>query len=304
MIALIAGTGALPAVLIARLRARGDTPVVCALHGFVPEVPDGVPTIGFRLETLGSLLQTLKDMGVTRICMAGAIRRPVIDPALIDDATRPLVPILMDALGKGDDGALRAMIGVFEDRGIEVVSAHGIAPELLARAGIPTLCKPEAGHVQDAAVAEDVIAQMGKADQGQACIVGAGRVLAKEDQAGTDAMLDTLATTADPLATDPLSWMMSSASDIIGGAADWLSNSKQAAPGSGAILFKAPKPDQDRRADLPVIGPDTARRICEVGLDGIVIEAGAVMVLDQDTVVATLDQAGKFLWIRPHGGAA
>ena len=43
---------------------------------------------------------------------------------------------------------------------------------------------------------------------------------------------------------------------------------------SGGILFKAPKPGQDRRIDLPVIGTETARRAVAAGLDGLVIGAG------------------------------
>jgi len=34
-------------------------------------------------------------------------------------------------------------------------------------------------------------------------------------------------------------------------------------------------------------------------LDGIVIEAGGVMVVDLEATIAALDAAGLFLWIRP-----
>jgi len=66
----------------------------------------------------------------------------------------------------------------------------------------------------------------------------------------------------------------------------------------GGILFKAPKPGQDRRADLPVIGPDTARNVVAAKLSGIVIEDGGVMVLDLPQVRRILDAAGAFLWVR------
>jgi DUF1009 family protein len=67
------------------------------------------------------------------------------------------------------------------------------------------------------------------------------------------------------------------------------------------MLFKGPKPGQDRRADLPVIGPETARGAIRAGLAGIVIEAGGVMVLDQPEVLTLLDDAGLFLWVRAQG---
>ena len=68
--------------------------------------------------------------------------------------------------------------------------------------------------------------------------------------------------------------------------------------GRGGVLFKAPKPDQDRRVDLPTIGPETARGVVVAGLDGIVIADRGVMVLDQQKVRDTLDRAGLFLWVR------
>lgn len=259
MLALIAGTGDLPPALVARLPQR---PLICAMDGFEPAV---APDLRFRIEHLGSFLQTLKDRGVTRVCMAGAVRRPYIDPAAIDAATAPLVPALMAAIAQGDDGALRGVIAIFEGAGLTVQAAHDIAPDLLPTTGVPTGAQIDAQTQADALLAEETLAEMGRADSGQACLVGAGRVLATEGPDGTDAML--------------------------------------ACSAKGAILFKGPKPDQDRRADLPVIGPGTARAAAAAGLSGIVIEAGGVMVLDMPEVIAALDTAGMFLWVRPRGGA-
>ncbi|WP_108814182.1 LpxI family protein [Loktanella sp. Alg231-35] len=263
MLALIAGTGALPPALVACLPAR---PLICAMAGFAPAL---TPDVTFRIEHLGSFLANLKARGVDEVCMAGAVRRPDIDQTKIDAATLPLVPRIASAIAKGDDGALREIIGIFEEAGLAVRAAHQIAPGLLPDAGVPTKTIITDQTRDDAALAEQIIAQMGAADAGQACLVRGGHVLAREDQSGTDAMIAKFA---------PV-------------------DAKQ------AELFKAPKPTQDRRADLPVIGPDTARNAAAAGLAGIVIEAGGVMVLDQPKVLATLDAAGLFLWVRPKGGA-
>ncbi|NIY99381.1 LpxI family protein, partial [Salipiger sp. HF18] len=66
----------------------------------------------------------------------------------------------------------------------------------------------------------------------------------------------------------------------------------------GGVLYKAEKPGQDTRVDLPVIGPRTARGAIRAGLAGIVVSAGGVMVLDRDEVLSLLDEAGLFLWVR------
>jgi hypothetical protein len=122
-------------------------------------------------------------------------------------------------------------------------------------------------------------------------------------------MLARLAVPSPPDAdwTAPFSGLMDMAADAAGAAADWLTGGPRGpavAPvdGRGGILFKAPKPGQERRADLPVIGVETARRAARTGLSGIVIEAGGVMVLDLPQVLQILDARDLFLWVRPRGG--
>ena len=293
MLALIAGTGDLPLALIERLSAR---PFICAMAGFRPAI---TPDVTFRIEHLGSFLADLKGRGITEVCMAGAVKRPAIDPDAIDVATRPLVPRIAGAISQGDDGALRAIIAIFEDAGLAVKAAHEIAPDLLPDAGVLTRTQITFDIRQDAVLAEQTLQEMGRADVGQSCIVRGGGVLAREGQSGTDAMIAGFAPDGDPLwaAVDGLG-------AVLGTAAEWLSGADGAPTDArGAILFKGPKPDQDRRADLPVIGTQTAKGAIAAGFAGIVIVHDGVMVLDLPDVIDTLDRAGLFLWVRPKGGA-
>ncbi|MDU8913045.1 LpxI family protein [Aestuariicoccus sp. MJ-SS9] len=293
MLALIAGAGALPAAVVAAQESR---PFVCALQGFAPE--GLTPDMTFRIETLGTLLQTLTKRGVTRVCLCGHIRRPEIDLGALDDLTLPLVPQLRDAMARGDDGALRGVIGIFEAAGFQVLAAHEAAPALLPPTGVLTEAQPPESAAEDAAAGDIVLAEQGRADLGQACVIRGGRVLAREDDRGTDAMLTDAARAGIDAreASDPFSWAMDTAGDLLGGAADWLSGRDQT-PRDG-LLFKGPKPGQDRRADLPVIGPGTVQKVAQAGLGGIVIEAGGVMVLDRARVIRMADAAGLFLWVR------
>ena len=216
MLALIAGTGALPGEVV---EALADRPLICAMEGFTPDALTA--DIIFPLEQLGSFLADLKARGVTQICLAGAVRRPTIDPARIDAATMPLVPILQQAMMSGDDGALRAVIGIFEQAGLSVRAAHEIAPSLLPPLGCLTEAQPSDADKADADRAAGILRAMGTADIGQACAVLKGQALAVESIFGTDWMLQSLTQRPDA---------------------------------GGGVLFKGPKPDQDRRADLPTIG--------------------------------------------------
>ncbi|SPF80363.1 LpxI family protein [Pseudoprimorskyibacter insulae] len=254
MLALIAGQGALPSAVAA---AAPERPLICALQPYLPD--DLSVDRSFRIEQLGGFLHWLRSQGVTQICMCGRVERPRIDLKALDWRTALLVPRIRRAIKRGDDGALRIVIGILEQAGFEVLGAHEIAPSLLPVAGVLTQAGPTDTARADAALADQVLGDQGRADQGQSCVLNGG-VIARESDAGTDAMLAGV-------------------------------------QGAGT-LFKGPKPGQDRRADLPVIGPDTARSIIRAGLDGIAIQAGGVMVLEQAEVIRLLDAAGKFLWVR------
>ncbi len=66
-------------------------------------------------------------------------------------------------------------------------------------------------------------------------------------------------------------------------------------PGPGGVLVKLVKPGQDRRADLPTIGPETVRAAAAAGLRGIAFEAGGTLLAERDTLGGAADAAGVFL---------
>ncbi|MGR3378468.1 LpxI family protein [Salipiger abyssi] len=260
MLALIAGQGALPRAVA---EAAPEPPLICALE---PYRPEGLAVDkSFRIERLGSFLHWLKVRGVTRICMCGRVRRPEIRLTRLDWRTALMLPAIRRAIRRGDDGALRIVIGLLEEAGFEVVGAHEVAPALLMPEGVATRAQPGPDLARDMALADRISVDQGRADLGQACVIRDGRVVVQEDDAGTDAMLARL---------------------------------PEAAPGTGGILFKGPKFRQERRADLPVIGPNTAKGAIRAGLSGIVIDARGVMVLDRPALLRRLDEAGLFLLAR------
>ncbi len=292
MLALICGTGDLPRRVA---EAQKVTPLVYVLEGFAPN--DLAATQTFRLERLGSVLNELASKGVTEVCLCGAITRPPIDPGQIDAETLPLVPKIQAALGAGDDGALRVVMSLFEEAGFVIRSVPDLVRDLVEGPGVPTRAQPSLQARADVQEALLALADMGRRDVGQACVVRGGKVMALEEQDGTDALLRRVSQgSALPPPTDVVGWAMESVGDALDDVADWLSGAP--ARRAGGLLFKAPKPDQDRRADLPTIGPATAMGAVQAGLDGIVIEAGSVLLLERSKTIEILDRAGAFLWVR------
>lgn len=295
-LALIAGQGGVPPYLVQRLLAHGEVPLICEVAQFPSEVTGDLPRLGFRLEHFGGFVVDLQARGITRLCLAGAMPRPVVDPSLIDAATVPYIPRLQGALAKGNDGLLCEIIAIFEEAGIGVVGAAEIAPDLLPAPGLRTGVLPD-GIEADLAAATAALDRIGRDDPGQAVVVRGARVVAQEDARGTAAMLADLAKGSDHggWSLDPFDI----ADQMIGGAADWLSG-QDSVPGAGGLLYIAPRPGQDPRVAMPVIGPETARAVVTARLDGVVIEAGGVMLLHPEEVCGILGAAGCFLWVRPE----
>lgn len=262
-LALVAGRGALPAALLAELPVR---PYVCALDGFSP---DGLtPDLTFRIERLVPFLRHLEERGITRVVFAGAVSRPRLDPSLFDAATAQLVPHLMAAFGAGDDATLRAILALFEDAGMTVEGIETLAPQLLPQAGLLAGTLPPQAEA-DAARAAAIVTALGSADVGQGAVVANGLCLAVEALPGTDIMLAQVA--ALPAGLRP--------------------------KGQG-LFYKAAKPGQDRRVDLPTLGPATLRAVAASGLSGVAFQAGSVVCLDLPQMQAIAAETGLFLWAR------
>ncbi|MDZ7709637.1 MAG: hypothetical protein U5K36_05820 [Roseovarius sp.] len=58
-LALIAGQGGVPPHLVRVLLARGEVPLVCEVEQFPSQIAGDLPRLGFRLETFGTLLESL-----------------------------------------------------------------------------------------------------------------------------------------------------------------------------------------------------------------------------------------------------
>jgi DUF1009 family protein len=104
---------------------------------------------------------------------------------------------------------------------------------------------------------------------GQAAVVAANHVLAVEAAEGTDAMLARIA--------------------------ELRARGRIAAPSGTGVLVKAPKPGQDRRFDLPAIGPRTVEEAAQAGLAGIAVVAGETIVAELAAVAMAADRAKIFV---------
>lgn len=253
--AIIAGSGALPDTLVEAL----DNPVFVTFSD--RSVPAGAEPLSARIEKLGQLFKSLKELKVDTLCFAGAMSRPKINPLKLD---RHALRLAM-SLGKGDDALLREVTELFTEQGFAIKAAHEICPELTLPAGTIWGKAPDEMARSDANRAYEVLKSLSPLDVGQAAVCAGGQMLGIETVQGTDAMLRFVADTPEHL---------------------------RRAPGA---FVKTPKQGQDMRIDVPTIGLNTVENVIKAGLGGIAVPAGEVIVVDANKVQQRIEEAGLFL---------
>jgi DUF1009 family protein len=261
---IIAGGGLLPGKVAAAARAAGRDVFIIGLEGFAdPAVIAPWPHEIRRLGAAARIIAALREHGCQDLVMIGPVRRPSLLDLRPDAEGAKLLARIGRAAFAGDDGLLAAVIRVLTEEGFRVVGMQEIMREAVAEAGVLTRTRPDAQAMTDIDRGVQVARLLGSADVGQGCVVQQGLVLAVEAIEGTDAMLSRSAA----LRRD----------------------------GVGGVLVKLVKPGQDKRADLPTIGPDTVRNAAAAGLRGVAFEAGATILAEREACLAAADAAGMFL---------
>jgi len=225
-------------------------------------------TVGFA--EFGKVIKAFKTAGCKTVCFAGIVRRPDFSAVKPDLKGMALLPKVLSAARKGDDALLTLMVRAFEEEGFEVIGADVASGNLKVDQGLLAGPSPTDSQMADLRKAASVAAHIGAMDIGQGAIVSDGLVLCVEAQEGTDHMLERCAE------LDPV---------LLGTVAQ-----KQ------GVLVKRPKPQQERRIDLPTIGVTTIERAAKARLAGIGFEAGGALLIDSEACCACADALGVFLY--------
>jgi DUF1009 family protein len=271
---IIAGGGDLPKAIAESARDAGREVFVIALgaDAWIADYPHATASLG----EVGKIMKSLRGADCADVVLAGKLARPKFSEIKLDAKAVMVAPRIIAAARKGDDALLRAVVDTFEREGFRAVGAHEAAPGLLATAGVMGHVKPSADDEADIAAAFKIVRTLGELDVGQAAVVCEGLPLVVEAAEGTDAMIARVATLP----------------------AHFRGDDKH----RKGVLAKAPKPIQDRKTDLPVIGVATVQNAAAVGLAGIAVEAGGALILGQRAVIEEADKLGLFVVGVPHAG--
>lgn len=267
---LIAGGGSLPIEVARSCVDAGRSVFVVRLRGLADPGLADYPGIDVGIGEFGKMLKALKAAKCAAVCMTGVVQRPDFSKVAVDARGLLILPSLILGARKGDDGLLRTIVRLFEKEGFRVEGAQDVAMGLTLGAGPLGQVSPTEEHQEDIDRALAVARAVGQLDVGQGCVSARGLILAVEAQEGTDAMLRRVAELPPALRGTP--------DHLVG------------------VLAKTPKPIQERRIDLPTIGLATVQRAAKAGLAGIVGEAGGLLILDREQVIAEADALGLFIF--------
>jgi DUF1009 family protein len=229
------------------------------------------PNQRHEFEKIGRVFRAMRAAGATHVVFAGAMNRPSIRIWRADLKAASVAVKALGLLRKGDDEMLRGFAAIIEREGLQMIGpAEVLGSGMMVGAGPLGNCSPDSNDKRDAAIAARIVVAIGALDVGQGAVVADGVCLAVEAIEGTDLMLARVA--------------------------DLPAERRASAPPPCGVLFKGPKPGQDKRLDQPTIGCKTVEGVVAAGLNGIVVAAEETVLLDASAVRFAANEAGVFVY--------
>jgi len=270
---LIAGNGRFPFLLLDAARAEGCEVVVAAIKEETDlEINEraaadaGVTVHWLSLGELSKLIDTFQRAGVTRAVMAGQVKHKQIFSSIRPDWR--LAKLLMNLRTRNTDMLLGAVAKVLGDEGIELISSTAFLEPLLAKEGVLTARTPDEEEQKNIEYGLTVATGLAGFDIGQTVVVAAQACVAVEAMEGTDAAIER--------------------AGLLMGSLDAEASTLE----RRLTVVKLPKPKQDMRFDVPVIGERTLETMIRAGASCLAIEAERTLLFDGETLVRLADEAG------------
>ncbi|WP_421791536.1 LpxI family protein [Hyphobacterium sp.] len=270
-LAIIAGGGEIPLLIAEGERSAGRPPFIVEVDGFADQNFSHFERARFPVTKVGGMQKAMMQAGCDAVCFIGRITRPDFSSLIgLDGAAMALLPKVAQAARYGDDALMRVIVDSFEAKGLRAIGADVVMSSLVPSPGVLGVVQPGEKDQADIRKALKIARAMGEYDIGQGAVVANGLVLAVEAQEGTDAMLARVAGLPEDIRGTPQS--------------------------RSGVLAKTPKPQQERRIDMPTIGTITIDGAERAGLAGIAVRAGNALIPRMTETIAAADAAGLFVY--------
>src|SRR5215472_2428500 len=269
-LAMLCGGGSLPLAVAEKVTRSGRSVLLFPLRGAAEGTAvERFPHHWLHIGQIGRFMRLARAAGCRDVVFIGSLVRPSLWQVHPDLKGLSVLPRVIAAYRGGDNHLLSSMGKVLEEEGLHLVGAHEVAPDILIPEGVLGRVQASEHDQADIALGLDYLSTAGKFDIGQAVVVAGLHVLAVEAAEGTDAMLTRVA--------------------------EMRANGRLRARFGTGALVKAPKPAQDRRFDLPSIGPQTVEGAVRAGLAGVAVVAGSTIVAEPERLIESANRADIFV---------
>ena len=255
---VISGWGAYPRLIVEGAHAAGVRQVdVLAVRGSTDratvKAADNVHVI--NIGGIAAGLRSVAAQGYDGACFAGQINPLSLFTARFDAETKGW----LDSLSVKNAHTVYGKLAYeFEAAGVKVFPASSFMDGYLPGVGALTVRSLTDREASDVAHGATVVRDMGRHDVGQTVLVKEGMVLAVEAFEGTNAAIKR------------------------GGKLG----------GKGAVVVKGAREGHDMRFDIPVVGLKTLKVMQRSGVTALGFQAGRLMLLDREDVIAFADRHG------------
>lgn len=251
-IALIAGKGRYPALIVEQIKSHGIPLKLIAIKdetdaSLISAIPEGDQCL-ISLGQLSQLLKSLKRLNCNYVLMAGQVRPTRLFKDLFPDLK--MLSILRKIKQLNAESVLGALITEIESIGCSVLDARSFMDEHLASEGkMVGIAQKVPTETIDYGI--KIAKEIARMNIGQGIVIKGQSVLAVEALEGTNKMLDrTGSFNLDEL-----------------------------------IFVKTIKQNQDYRFDVPVFGEDTLEKLRENKIHSAVLESNSVILLDKEKLL-------------------
>lgn len=269
-IAIIAGSGELPKLCLARAKELGMEVFLIALKNqqskeVYQDLKESANNfLEIYVGKFGKLLKILKQNKIDFVTLAGGVNKSSFYSLFAFDLKA--LSLIKSLVTTGDDKILRAVTDEISKTGATVVGTSEILPDLLLKEGLLTKRELTEQEEGDAKIGIEAFKSLGKLDVGQALAVNQGSIIAVEGVEGTD--------------------------NLIKRSGDLIKFKPSLGFKNGIVIVKFSKPGQDLRVDIPTIGPGTIKTMRASKATAIVLEANKTQMIDPKKTIEEADKAG------------
>lgn len=214
---------------------------------------------------VGKIIKILKKNKCKNILFAGKVEKPNFSKLRLDLKGMYYLPRIIRSSKLGDAAILKEIIKILKKEKIKTVNSLFFNPELTLNKGNYSKTKPGREDNIDIKKATTILSKLGKYNFSQGAVVRNRKVVAIEEQGGTEKMLKKC-------------------------------RSKKFI--NKGVLVKFPKKKQDLRIDLPVVGLKTFIQCKSAGLKGLVLKSKQNVFLERKKCISFANKNKMFITVK------